>query len=438
MNAPRQGLFASLLIISFALHAVLIIHATSKQLSNTRAIQGELMTRQLAEDSLANLIPVDTVSLALLANRYSSRPDVAALKITAIDGRVLTTGGTAPTRAGEVFHKKIMLDKQAVGDIELTLIEPSFGEIIRDQWLPLLLAALIHILLWLLYRVIARPTRSEYLATLARERQLKEQVSALKLTVETAQKNAVIAQALAQQKKESATGTGAAVPAQPAEALPPQTAAYVLHISFADPKQLLGTLSPGLARPYFNLCQTLLEQAMEQTRQQMQVSVDCTVLQSFGENGAVVAVNKNEKTTTANVALFLVKLGKLFNELTDIVYRRHREIKRFALHTRCAVTEQQVGHPAQALAQGLIHHVNSNELAVHVSDEQVLLVQQYFQLAPLTNPTDAQMREALMVIAMNVECAKFVAQARDRILVGDKKVEPKAATEPQSLTETEE
>lgn len=394
------------------------------------------MTRQLAEDSLANMIPVDTVSLALLANRYSARPDVAALKITASDGRVLTTGGAAPTRAGEVFHKKILLDKQPVGDIELILIEPSFGEIIRDQWLPLLLAAFMHMLLWLLYRVIARPTRSEYLATLARERQLKEQVLALKLTVETAQKNAVIAQAIAQQKREG-TPVQAATVQQPAEALPPQAAAYVLHISFADPKQLLGTLSPGLARPYFHLCQTLLEQAITQTKQQMQVVVDCTVLQAFGENGAVVAVNKNEKTTTPNIALFLVKLAKLFNELTDVVYRRHREIKRFALHTRCAVTEQQVGHPAQALAQGLIQHVNSNELALHVSDEQVLVVQQSFQLAPFTNPTDAQTREALMVIAMNVECAKFVAQSRDRILSGDKKPEQKAEVA-SSVAATEE
>lgn len=390
------------------------------------------MTRQLAEDSLANMMPVDTVSLALLANRYAERPDVASLKITATNGRVLTTGGAAPTRSGEVFHKKILLDKQPIGDIELTLIEPSFGEMIRDQWLPLLLAALIHILLWLLYRVIARPTRSEYLATLARERQLKEQVTALKLSVETAQKNAVIAQALAQQKKDGVATAQPATPAQVVEPVPDLSAAYVLRISFADPKQLLGTLSPGLARPYFNLCQTLLEQAIEQTRQQMQVTVDCAVLQAFGENGAVVAVNRNEKTTTPQVALFLVKLGKLFNELTDVVYRRHREIKRFALHTRCAITEQQVDHPAQALAQGLIQHVNSNELALHVSDEQVLLVQQHFQLAPFTNPTDAQTREALMVIAMNVECAKFVAQSRDRILSGHKKPEQKAAADSSS------
>ncbi len=379
------------------------------------------MTRQLADDSLASMLPVDTVSLALLANRYSSRPDVASLKVLASDGRVLTTGGGAPTRAGEVFHKKILLDKQAIGEIELTLIQPSIGEIIRSQWLPLLISLIVHGLLWLLYRVVARPTRREYLATLARERQLQEQVATLKLSVETAQQNAVIVQALAQQKKE----TGAAAKQGEQAKLPSGShtpSAFVLHIGFADPKQLLGTLSPGLARPYFSLCQTLLEQAIEQAKHQMQLpGLECNVLQAFGESGAVVSINHNGSESSKKAPLFLVKLAKLFNELTDIVYRRHREIKRFALHTRCAVAEQQKDHPAQALAQGLILHVGSNELALHLSDEQVLLVQQHFQLVPLTNPTDAQTREALMVIAMNVECAKFVAQARDRILVGEKK-----------------
>ena len=108
MNAPRQGLFASLLIISFAVHVTLMIHATNQQLSNMRAIQGELMTRQLADDSLAMLAPIDTVSLALMANRYSSRPDVSALKIMAADKRVLATSGSAPTRSGEIFNKKLM------------------------------------------------------------------------------------------------------------------------------------------------------------------------------------------------------------------------------------------------------------------------------------------------------------------------------------------
>lgn len=438
MNAPRQGLFASLLIISFAVHVILMIHATNQQLSTTRAIQGELMTRQLADDSLAMLSPVDTVSLALMANRYTNRPDVASLKILGADGRTLTTSGNSPTRSGELFRKKVMLDQKTVGQIELTLIEPSIGELIRTQWLPLLLSLLVHGLLWLLYRVVARPTRREYLATLAREQQLQEQLLSLKLTAEQAQKNAIIAQALA---------NPAGLPKRPDADGAPSAGEnskhhFVLKIGFVDPKQLLGTLSPGLARPYFSLCQTLLEQAIQQNRQHFEASadpsresavIDCQVVQPFGESGAIVSVSMHpdsaqsphHSNTQAHQVVFLAQLAQLFNLLTDVVYRRHREIKRFALHTRTALAEQQPNQPAQALAQSLLTHVEANQLAVHLTDEQVLSLQQYFQLSPFDSPTDAQTREALLVTAINVEGARFISRARERILAGNK---PASAT----------
>lgn len=413
MNAPRQGLFASLLIISFAVHVTLMIHATNQQLSNTRAIQGELMTRQLADDSLAMLAPVDTVSLALMANRYASRPDVSALKILAADGRVLTTSGRAPTRAGEVFNKKIMLDQQALGTVELTLIKPSIGELIRIQWPPILLSLLAHVLLWLLYRVVARPTRREYLESLAREQQLQEQMVALKLHAEQAQKNAMMAQAMANpamlpkaEPDSKAQGTSS----------PSNDANFVLMINFVDPKQLLGTLSPGLARPYFNLCQTLLEQAIAQNQQHFAPhTIDYQIVQHFNETGAIISAPANHPDS----ALFLTQLGKLFNLLTKVVYQRHREIKRFALQTRAAVAEPQAGQDAQVLAERLIGHMEANQLAVHVSDEQLLALQQHFELAPLANPTDAQTREAMMLGAVKVEQAAFIRQARERILAGN-------------------
>ncbi|XID74949.1 hypothetical protein ACF3NA_10695 [Alkanindiges sp. WGS2144] len=412
MNAPRQGLYASLLIISFAVHVTLMIHATNQQLSNTRAIQGELMTRQLADNSLSMLTPVDTVSLALMANRYASRPEVASLKILAADGRVLTTSGSAPTRSGEVFRKKVLLDQNPIGQIELTLIEPSIGELIRSQWLPILLSLMVHGLLWLLYRVVARPTRREYLSSLAREQHLQEQIVALKLRAEQAQKNAVIAQVLANPSEFSKAKAKSA--SEPSMAKDNQ---LILKIGFDDPKQLLGTLSPGLARPYFSLCQTLLEQAIQHNRQYFAPShIDCKVVQPFGESGAIVSAAADQPQS----ALFLMQLAQLFNLLTDVVYKRHREIKRFALHTRSTIAEQQHDQPAQALAQSLIQHVEAGQLAVHLSDEQVLKLQQYFQLIALDNPTDAQTREALLVTAMNVEIARFIGRARDRILAGDK------------------
>ena len=55
LNAPRQGLFASLLIVSFAFHTFLLVVATTHQLNENRASQGQLMTTQLVTDSLAEL-----------------------------------------------------------------------------------------------------------------------------------------------------------------------------------------------------------------------------------------------------------------------------------------------------------------------------------------------------------------------------------------------
>lgn len=66
MNAPRQGSFAALLVLSFALHAVVQVHSMDRQLAQTRQVQGELLGRQLTFDSATALMQRDRVALALL------------------------------------------------------------------------------------------------------------------------------------------------------------------------------------------------------------------------------------------------------------------------------------------------------------------------------------------------------------------------------------
>jgi len=50
VNAPRQGLYATLLAISYALHTTLIVEGTAHQLATTRDAQGQLLIRQLITD----------------------------------------------------------------------------------------------------------------------------------------------------------------------------------------------------------------------------------------------------------------------------------------------------------------------------------------------------------------------------------------------------
>ena len=100
MNAPRQGLFASLLIVSFALHTFLLVLATTHQLNETRASQGQLMTSQLIADSLSELEPANTISLALIAERYATNPNIAYIRILDQSNQVLATEGMYKTRPG--------------------------------------------------------------------------------------------------------------------------------------------------------------------------------------------------------------------------------------------------------------------------------------------------------------------------------------------------
>lgn len=184
MNAPRQGLFASLLIVSFAFHTFLLVLATTHQLNENRANQGQLMTSQLVTDSLSELEPANTVSLALLVNRYATNPSIASIRILDAQNQVLATGGQSRTREGEVFVRDAIINEKKVGSIEITLIQPSIGEILRTQWLATLLSLLVHGLLWLAYRAIARPSRSEYLARINNESRLKHELQLLTQALE--------------------------------------------------------------------------------------------------------------------------------------------------------------------------------------------------------------------------------------------------------------
>lgn len=396
LNAPRQGIYAALLATSFAIHAVLMIQGTEHQLAVTRAAQGELMTGQLVTDSLAAVVAADTVSLALLTSRYTERTDVASVRILAAGGQVLASGGSAPTRGGQVFKQAVKLDQRSVGQVELTLIEPTRGEIIHYQWLPLLLSAALHALLWLLYRVIARPTRQALplAATI--------QAPATPLHPTVAPEAILVDQA-------------ASAPPQSAE--PAVDAPVTLRIGFDDPRQLLDTLSPSLAEPYYLLCQTLLEQAMRGLAKSQEGSPapTCKVISKFGAEGALVGLSG---APAAMLAEYAIELASLFNLLATVVYRRHREQKHFALYTRALVAVSQPEQSHQQVAEKLMPYARSSAVLVHAPEQLTAALLRRTPLSPLEHPLNSLMREAMHVDGLSTEQASRIGRVRDQILSG--------------------
>ncbi len=407
LNAPRQGIYAALLATSFAIHAVLMIQGAQHQLAVTRAAQGELMTGQLVADSLASVMATDTVGLALLTGRYTERADVASVRILTANGQILASGGAAATRGGQLFKQAVKLDQRTVGQVELTLIEPTRGEMIHYQWLPLLLSALLHALLWLLYRVIARPSRQPVLLNAP---------SAIVAPLAPIPTDEVVVVT-----PPSPSDSGSVQASAAAVNMPVQ-----LSFGFEDPRQLLDTLSPSLAEPYYLLCQTLLDQAIRGLAQsQDSIAPTCKVLRKFNAQGALVGLSG---APTAMLAEYAIELASVFNLLATVVYRRHREQKHFALHTRALVTANQpqpnttmpnsaIPNHAQ-LVEKLLPYARSHGVLVHAPEPLMGVLLRRTPLSPLEHPLNSLMREAMHVDGLSAEQASRIGRVRDQILRG--------------------
>ena len=411
LNAPRQGLFASLLIISFALHTLLLVIATTHQLNENRASQGLLMTTQLVADSLSELEPANTVSLALLANRYATNPSVAYIRILNSSQQVLATAGLSKTRQGEVFVRDALQNEKKVGSIEITLVKPSIGEILRTQWLAILISLIIHSLIWLAYRAIARPTRSEYLARLNNESRLKHEIILLTEALDLEKSNSKTAVAQAQ---------NAAKPvkeAQAPRAMVLNEDALALNIQFYDPKQLISTVNQSVSLPYFNLCQIFLNKSIGLCAQHYQLNTeDFVINREFDKQGAVISMSGLQN----NAAQCLLMIGSVFQLLSDVLYKRYREDKRFVLQTRCTVTSPVDAMQLDALqaSERLTHHLIAKEMALYLSNDQLKHIGDCYQLVPMPNPTSVLTRHAFMINGMNEECAELAQRIRTEILKG--------------------
>lgn len=416
MNAPRQGLFASLLIVSFALHTFLLVIATTHQSNENRASQGQLMTTQLVTDSLSELEPANTVSLALLANRYATNPSVASIRILNAQGQLLATGGLAKTREGETFVREALQNEKKVGRIEITLIQPSIGEILRTQWLAILLSLLIHGLLWLAYRAIARPSRSEYLARINNEARLKHEIQQLTQALEQEKYQAMLMMTQAQSPVKN-TPTSSQQPDNSTTEVAEDN--LVLNIQFYDPKQLLESVNQSVSVPYFNLCQIFLNKSIELCAQHYRLnSKDFQLVQTFNAEGASVSIDASRPQAVE----CLVMIGALFQLLAEVLYKRYREEKRFVLQTRSAISTAVEAMQLDAVqaAERLASHLIAKESALHLNNQQLKTISENYQLVAMPNPSNVLTRHAFMLNGMDSERAEQLQRFRTEILKGKK------------------
>ncbi|WP_298811213.1 hypothetical protein [uncultured Psychrobacter sp.] len=468
--APRQGLFAIILLVSFCLQTLLLVISTDQQLSNSRALKGEQMVAQLIDEARLSLENKDRVSLSVIANRYTSEQDVTRILIKDNNDDILVPVGNAPMQQGDTIRQIATNGDAVIGSVALTLKDVSKGEIIAMQWPFVIGTMLLHLMLWLIYGYLARPTK-EQINALSRDiqelyrdqyrpvdqrgydRELERQSAshladsqvatdntdnAIDDEVTNARKfnvhNEVNEYLRTQQNQEAGSDTdnlasaseGSESEVTDTDGVTSQAVSHTSKLSatrsvdsvkvqvvFHDEFNMLERLAPAQRLPYLALCTQLLNQAVtELLRQPLLLGVSAMNEAHFEDNGASVVLKADN--SHAKVALAGVMLAKLYLMLNKIIHDKHIELSRFALPAKAGVSDDAQSEPMTHLLQSI---GKKEQLLILLPNAGLKQISNHVQVHNIMRPTTVYERECAIFDGANDSLIQRLADVRNAVLM---------------------
>ncbi|MCG3879990.1 hypothetical protein [Psychrobacter sp. Ps6] len=473
--APRQGLFAIILLVSFCLQTLLLVISTDQQLSKSRALKGEQMVAQLIDEARLSLENKDRVSLSVIANRYTSEQDVTRILIKDNNDDILVPVGNAPMQQGDTIRQIATNGDAVIGSVALTLKDVSKGEIIAMQWPFVIGTMLLHLLLWLIYGYLARPTK-EQISALSRniqdlyreqynqgdqrgysrdlergtggtvgnpaDAQLSdgdsESVTENKVTSKRTFNvhNEVNEYLRNQQNQETGDETGSLTAASEgdtedkvvsiAKRYGSQSSGQTSKLSttravdsvrvqivFHDEFNMLERLAPAQRLPYLALCTQLLNQAVtELLKQPLLLGVSATNEARFKDDGASVVLKADN--SHAKVALAGVMLAKLYLMLNKIIHDKHIELSRFALPAKAGVSDEAQSEPMTHLLESI---GKKEQLLILLPTAGLKQISNHVQVHSIMRPTTVYERECAIFDGGNDSLIQRLADVRNAVLM---------------------
>lgn len=458
--APRQGIFAIILLISFCLHVLMLMFNTEKQQYDYRTDKGEKIVEQLSKEAMVALANQDRISLSVLANRYQVDSDVAKLIISDPKQQVLVQTGQSQNETGQTIAQQIVDNSQTLGTVSVTMRAISKGEIIGDQWLYILGSMILHVFLWIIYGYVARPTarQLEQIGEKVQQRiaiargslpdttttsdkaqtntatsnpppdDVQDQMPKRSIqdflqpkTVTLSAQDTVLADTSVDvatsptRERDEPTATVAPTPIEPQQSLE-------LQIRFFDEFYLLQRVAPEIAKPYLQLCAELLSRACDSlfssnnaliNRYIKDVEVQNSI--KFTDYGAVVHLTGK----TEQLPLAAVLLSKLVIILNQVVYEKHRELSRFALPMTVGISLDSQFDDTQRL---MSNHAKQDGLLLLLPKPVLKTLSGHVQFNSLLNPTSVSEREAVQYTGLAEVLMAELIHKRDEILTASDNV----------------
>lgn len=400
VNAPKSGLFAIVLIISFILHSLLFMMAGNDVLKQNHTQQAQLLMKQLSAESAELLENENFVALALLAERYSTLPSVASLQLYDEQEKQIISAGSHKTQTLHLVTHDVKYNDKLVGHIELSLHENSSSEIFNVLWWAILVSFFLHLVLWAIYVIVIRPRRSEYMQHLIKEENIRKEIQSLKQ--ELASERQHITQILSEYEIH-----------QQQPQTPTDENYLVMAIKFDDPDRLFHRLAPHLAQRYFQTCQTLLQHSVLAGCEQYHIaSEEVVMLNHFDENGAKICIADHIPHATECLLL----INTLCSSLFDTLHKTYLNNKHFTRPICSAIAENSATEDAEQNAERLLQHLKPQQQAIYLKIEHLKLITTQYQLTAFDNPSNSLIRQSYRITGLNAEIADKVNLLRTQIL----------------------
>ena len=410
--APRQGIFAAIVLTSLVLHLLFFAISTERSIAAQNQAVVDRSIATLSQELAAPLSAYDRVSMSVIMEPYAKEEAIGYVGVNDSQGGVLVSLGQSSD--GYRAEQVITSGDQVMGKIAVQAKAVSRAEILSGNWVFLLSVIGLHVMLWLIYGYVARPS-DELKAQIAKSvrKELLSKGILPDQTLHTAPSAAPDTASTEQVQDDEDEAQDEVAPRPEREPEAQLAAAYTVQLTFNDPHHLLTTVSIDTKDAYLALCDQLFDRACAAVLElPLFAGVALADKHPFDESGtAVTLYATDDHAKTAAAAAVLSKLLVMVNE---VVYQKHRELKRFALPVKTVCSDSMLSDVAKNIL--VMRKEESLTIFGEAGRSQVSM---YMTLAPLSHPSTVHERDGREIVGVTNATAERLKIARDKVLLGE-------------------
>lgn len=448
-QAPRQGMFAIIILLSLCLHVLFFVVSYE---SSARAAQ-EIVTTELAvnltEEAVLPMRIDDRVGLSVLTAKVVAHPMVAHVAIYDAEGSLLVPAGNDVDVDSVSVTERIYADGQILGTVVVRPVPISRAGVFADYWLFLLMALVLHIFIWLVYGHVARPSDAliENISRDARDRLLDSGVlthtqsthltqspsqqspsqeapaeKTISKTVADMLKNRGIAKGL---KPAAPMPVASHAPVHDADSTadnadanaPPSdtTDMLMVQVAFDDPQNLLAVLAQDRRDAYLALCNQLIDKSLTHALAQPILSgVQLQHVVPFSQTQKQAQIYLSKGEAHAQTALAAAMLVKLLVAINQVVYEKHRELSYFALPMKAIASH---ADEAQVQAGATLLTKRQEDAMLMLTVGELAQMKSHMSIERLPHPASIHERECGRIVSMSDGMMRKITALRNEILL---------------------